>query len=94
MASSGSWPRTCWAAAGRFGAVDRLFGGGLVFERCADAPERGRRGDVDLKLLGGPTDDAFARGGLIERPDDAGHSRHDLELTSNVGDVILDHRVI
>src|SRR6185436_19358281 len=66
------------------GAVDRLFGGGLVFERCADAPERGRGGDIDLKLLGGPTDDAFARGRLVERADDAGDGRHDLELTADV----------
>jgi len=76
------------------GAANRLFEAVLLVNGRPDAPEWGRRGDVDLKLLSGPTYDAFARGGLIECPDDTGDGRHDLELASNIGDVILDHRVI
>jgi hypothetical protein len=61
----------------RFMAADLLGSGGPVAAidgsrlfSGRSARQRSRRvcGDVDLKLLSGPTDDAFARGRLIEVP--------------------------
>src|SRR5262245_16390992 len=75
------------------GAVGRFFEALFLVDRGADAPERRRRGDVDLKLFGGPTDDAFARGWLVKGADDAGDGGHDLELPADVGEVMLDHNV-
>src|SRR5262245_20527314 len=75
------------------GAVGRFFDGLFLVDRRADASERWRRGDVDLKLFSGPTDDALARGRLVERADDAGDGGHDLELPADVGEVMLDHNV-
>src|SRR5437867_39901 len=73
---------------GPVAAVDRFFEAAFLVDRCADAPERGRRGDVDLKLFGGPTNDAFARGRLVEGADDVGDGGHNLELPSDVGEVM------
>src|SRR5262245_29707457 len=80
----GGWP---------IGAVGRFFETLFLVDRRADAPERRRRGDVDLKLFSGPTDDAFARSRLVEGADDAGDGSHDLELPADFGEVMLDDNV-
>ena len=78
---------------GPVAAIDCLFAAAFLVDRRANAPKWGRRGDVDLKLLSGPTDDAFARGRLIEGADDADDGGHDLELSPDLGEVVLDHGV-
>src|SRR5215510_13076479 len=75
------------------GAVGRFLEALFLVDWRADAPERWRRGDVDLKLFSGPTDDAFACRRLVEGADDAGDGGHDLELPSDVSEVMLDHNV-
>jgi hypothetical protein len=40
---------------GRFAVLDWLFAAAFLVDRRANAAERGRRGDVDLELLCGPT---------------------------------------
>jgi hypothetical protein len=78
---------------GPVAAIDCLFAAAFLVDRRANAPERGRRGDVHLKLLSGPTDDPFARSRLIEGSYDADDGGHDLELLSDVSEVMLDHDV-
>ena len=79
---------------GRFAVLDCLFAAVFLVDRRAHAPERRRRGDVDLELLSGPTDDAFARRRLIESADDTDDGGHDLEFSPDLGEVVLDHGVI
>ena len=78
---------------GSVAGVDRRFGVAFLVDRRANAPERGRRRDVDLELLSGPTDDAFARSRLIEGADDTDDGGHDLELSPDLSEVVLDHNV-